>query len=112
MNTAEELRRHEIYKPISSGGGSEMVLGNEQQALQSAMAAGRMWGPRAMLQGMFGYANRATQEVIDEALLDPQRFLQIAAKKQAQNVPLTQGETAALWTIMQMNREAAVPGEQ
>ena len=90
--TAEELRRYEIFKPISDTGGSTVDIGSLRGTAVSLANVTPMWRAKGPLSVLYGRADKATQQAVDEALLNPQKFIEVAAAKQRAGAPLSKWE--------------------
>ena len=110
-NTAEELRRQELYKPHSGIGGSTLPNVSERGAAVAAVNATRLWPFRGAVNLIYQRADKQTQRIIDDALKDPQKFLKIVEAKRALNAPLTQAEELADTVVRGMNRGLIAQGE-
>lgn len=99
MFTAEELRRHEIFKPVTDTGGTSLEMGDAGGKAQAAANAMGAWQAKGALRVIYGRADEATQAAIDRALLDPQQFKAVIAAKLQEGKPLSTWEQVLMKSI-------------
>jgi hypothetical protein len=104
---ADQLRGHEIYKPGSSGG-SALDLGGAEGTASSILNAGPLWRLRGALGSVFGGLNKASQNAVDQALLDPNAFMKMVDAKRALKRPLEAWEKVAVEAIRGTSRSQAI----
>jgi hypothetical protein len=105
--TTEELRKHEIYKPLSDVGSPPNELGSLKGSAVGLANVTPLWRTKGPLAVIYGRADRATQAAVDEAMLKPEKFMEIVQARQARGAPLSQIENAVLQTILGASRGSA-----
>lgn len=105
--TADELRRHEIYKAAPDVGVPDIDLGTVRTPAMAALSATHNWALRGGLDVLYARADKPTRAMIDQALLDPNKFLTILNKYKAAGTPLSPVEKALEQTILAGSRAGA-----
>ncbi len=105
---ADQLKAHEIYTPAMSSGGAGVNLGGGEGAASAALNAGPLWRLRGALGSYFGDLNERSVKMIDEALLEPQKFLDLMQKREAAGAPLGPVEKTLKQLLLGGGRSAAV----
>ena len=101
-----ELERHDLYRAQNTPGATGLDVGNAMEVA----ATGRnnpiytVPGLRGVVGKVFKGANKATEEVIDQALRDPNKFLDMVAAKKALGRPLSKAEELARQAIFAQAR--------
>lgn len=105
---ADQLRSHEIYQPAMSSGSTGVNKGGVEGIASAALNAGPLWRLRGALGSVFGGLNEKSQKAIDQALLDPQAFLNMVEAKRALSRPLEPWEATLEGVVRGMSRSAAI----
>ncbi len=86
---SDQLRGHEIYK---SPGASAVDIGGAEGIATAGLNAGPLWRLRGTIKSAFGPINDKTTKAIDDALLDPQKFLALIEQRRATNARIPEWE--------------------
>jgi hypothetical protein len=86
---SDQLRGHEIYK---SPGASAIDIGGAEGIATAGLNAGPLWRLRGTIKSAFGPINDKTTKAIDDALLDPQKFLALIEQRRATNARIPEWE--------------------
>lgn len=112
QGTSELLRRHEIYKNATSTGAPQWQQNGLAPAISSMLAGAHKWGTRSVFDATVNRAGAATEKMLDEALLNPAKFIQLLAVKQQLGHPLAPWEVALRESLLGANRVANLPGDK
>jgi hypothetical protein len=86
LNTlSDQLRSHEIYK---SPGSTSINIGGAEGTATAGLNAGPFWRLRGTIKSAFGPINDKTSKAVDDALLDPQKFLALIDARKAKQEAL------------------------
>jgi hypothetical protein len=107
-NLAEELRKHEIYAPTPGTGSGRTDMGMAQGVGSSAINASPLWRLRGAQGSLFGGANTKTMKALDNALLDPNKFIEMIEAKRALNRPLSGTEKLVEAMLRAQSRASSV----
>lgn len=111
LTTAEELRRHELFNAAQNVGTGGISMDTNKALGLAGLSASGHWGLRAGLNLLYTRADKATRKMMDEALLHPEKFMEVMAAKQASQAPLSIVEQTLLQAVTGTGRAAATPGE-
>lgn len=107
---ADELGPQEIYKASQAAGPSNIIPSRLGQTVNAALNVLPQWRWRGVAQSLIKGANEKEQKLIDQALLDPQKFLSMVETQRALGRPVT-GWQATLRDAM-LGGQARVVGAE
>jgi hypothetical protein len=96
---SDQLRDTEMHLPSEAAGSAKLDGGSMEDTASSALNAGPLWRLRGTLKAVFGHLNEKSQKAVDEALLDPQKFISMIEAKRASQQALQDWE-AKLYKIV------------
>jgi hypothetical protein len=110
---ADQLRGHEIYTTGLATGTSRLDPGIAEGVGSTALNAGPFWRLRGALGALFNRQGGKEQRIVDEALLNPEKWLALMEKHQAAGRPLSDVEKALVQALRGANLSgaAATTGE-
>lgn len=82
---SDALRSHEIYK---SPGATGIKVGKAEDLATAGINTGPFWRLRGTIKAAFGPLNDKTAQAVDEALLNPQKFLELVDARRAKQAAL------------------------
>jgi hypothetical protein len=82
---ADQLRGREIYK---APGATSINIGGAEGTATAGLNAGPFWRLRGTIKSVFGPINDKTSKAVDEALLNPTKFLELVDARKAQQEAL------------------------
>lgn len=92
---SDQLRTREIYKPAEAPGSAAVGMGPLEGVASTALNAGPAWRMRGVLGTVFKGYDARTLAKVDEAMLDPQKFIAMVEAKAAKGVALEEWEKKA-----------------
>lgn len=92
---SDQLRTRDIYKPAEAPGSANLGMGPVEGVASTVLNAGPAWRMRGAMGSFFKGFNERTMAKVDEAMLDPQKFIEMVDAKAAKGVALQEWEQKA-----------------